>query len=387
MHEFLSANRDELIARCRFRVAQRSVTRGLAPELEHGISSFLDQLIRTLDAGHSDATAARSVSGGSTGVPEMSEMGETASRHGRELLRGEFTIDQVVHDYGDLCQSIAELAVESGQDFRVADFQTLNGCLDNAIAHAVSEFAYQREVAASDRSTLAFNERLGAFAHELRNALSGAMLALSVIRKGNLGLGGATGTLLDRSLVRLRNLIDRSLSDVRALAGLEPQQRRFSLADFIAECGMSGALEASVKNCTLTVPAVDPGLAVDCDRDMLAGAVGNLLQNAFKFTQPGTEVVLSAYAVSDRILIDVSDHCGGLAPGAEDELFRAFTQQGKDRSGLGLGLTVSRADVGTCGGLLGVRDLPGVGCVFTIDLPRYEHVRNAPPSAPAPTAA
>jgi signal transduction histidine kinase len=246
----------------------------------------------------------------------------------------------------------------------------LNRCLDNAIANAVSEFAYQREMAASDRSKLAFNERLGAFAHELRNSLSAAMLALSVIRKGNLGLGGATGLLLDRSLVRLRNLIDRSLGDVRTLAGLAPRQLRFSLADFIAECGLSGTLEADVMKCTLTVPSVDPALAVDCDRDMLAGAVGNLLQNAFKFTRPGTEVVLSAYAVSDRVLIEVSDHCGGLAPGAAEELFQAFKQHNEDRTGLGLGLAIARADVGTCGGLLSVRDRPGHGCVFTIDLPR-----------------
>jgi len=371
MYRFLNKNRDELIARCRFRVAQRSVTRALAPELEHGISHFLTQLIRTLEAEASGSAGSLGVSGRSGGVPELSEIGATAARHGRELLVGDFTIDQVVHDYGDLCQSISELAMESAQEFQVAEFQTLNRCLDNAIAHAVSEYAYQRDAAAVDRSNQAFNLRLGVFAHELRNALATGMLALSVIRTGNLGLGGATGTLLDRSLVRMRNLIDRSLGDVRTLAGLPPQERQFSLAAFIAECGLSGSLEASVKGCTLSVSPVDPALALECDRDMLSGVVGNLLQNAFKFTKRGTQVTLNAYAVSDRVLIEVSDHCGGLPPGSADKLFLAFAQVGNDRSGLGLGLSIAQVDVTACGGLLNVRDRPGTGCVFTIDLPRH----------------
>ncbi len=60
------------------------------------------------------------------------------------------------------------------------------------------------------------------------------------------------------------------------------------------------------------VPHVEEGLAVDVDRDMLLSALGNLLQNAFKFTKPGTDVSWAAYAVADRILIEVEDHCGGL---------------------------------------------------------------------------
>jgi hypothetical protein len=65
----------------------------------------------------------------------------------------------------------------------------------------------------------------------------------------------------------------------------------------------------------LTVGDVDAGLALDVDREMLLSAVGNLLQNAFKFTRPNTEVVLSAYAAGDRIRIEVEDHCGGLPIG------------------------------------------------------------------------
>ena len=99
--------------------------------------------------------------------------------------------------------------------------------------------------------------------------------------------------------------------------------------------------------------------------------MGNLLQNAFKFTHHGSEVSLHAYANADRILIDISDCCGGLPPGAES-MFLPFTQQGGDRSGLGLGLAICQRSVEANNGVIRVRDLPGHGCVFTIDLPRLE---------------
>ena len=125
----------------------------------------------------------------------------------------------------------------------------------------------------------------------------------------------------------------------------------------------------------------DPGLAVDADRDLLLAAVGNLLQNAFKFTRPGTQVRLSAYASADRILIDVEDCCGGLPTGAEQRLFLPFSQNGVDRSGLGLGLSISRASVEANAGVLRVKDLPGHGCVFTIDMPRQAMPALAPVGA------
>jgi signal transduction histidine kinase len=156
---------------------------------------------------------------------------------------------------------------------------------------------------------------------------------------------------------------------VRITAGLAVQNQLFSLADFIAAIKVSASLEAQVKECTLAVCDVDPRLAVEGDRELLFSAVGNLLQNAFKFTQPHTEVTLNAYAEADRILIEVADRCGGLSQDA-DTLFQSFTQAGTDRSGLGLGLSIARRSVEANDGFLRLRDVPGSGCIFTIDLPR-----------------
>ena len=116
-----------------------------------------------------------------------------------------------------------------------------------------------------------------------------------------MGLSGATGRVLDHALIGLGNLIDRSLAEVRMTAGMQVMRSLCSLADFVAEIKLSASLEAQVKDCGFMVADVDPLLAIDVDRDLLLSAVGNLLQNAFKFTHPHTEVTLNAYALANRI--------------------------------------------------------------------------------------
>jgi signal transduction histidine kinase len=372
MHEFLSENRGELIERCRMKVAQRATPKATAEELDHGITLFLDQIIKTLKAEESSHCAESwRLSGPASGVGAvLSEMGIGAKEHGRELLQHGFTIEQVVHDYGDLCQSVTDLAVEVNAPLSNDEFRTLNRCLDNAIAVAATEFSAQRDntFAAKDADA---NLRLGFFAHELRNELNSATLALTAIKSGSVGLTGATGAVLDRSLVALRRLIDRSLSEARMTAGMPVQPKVFSVAEFIAEIQLSASLEAKVHKCILTVSFVDSELALDADRELLLSAVGNLLQNAFKFTHPLSEVLLKVYASADRIFIEVEDKCGCLPDGDAERMFLPFTQTGGNRSGLGLGLSISRRSVEANAGTLSVRDLPASGCVFTIDLPRH----------------
>ena len=99
-------------------------------------------------------------------------------------------------------------------------------------------------------------------------------------------------------------------------------------------------------------------------------ALNNLLQNAFKFTHPHSEVTLHAYSAGDRVLIDVKDNCGGLPAGFAQKMFEPFTQGSLDRSGLGLGLSIARRAVESDGGRLTVLDVPGKGCVFSVSLPR-----------------
>ena len=371
MHAFLANNRDELIARCKAKVAKRARRSATEEQLCNGVPLFLEQLIRTLiaeDAGIYDVAVM--VSGPSGGdALALSEIGVAAAAHGKALLVLGFTVDQVVHDYGDLCQSITELAHERDAPFHVEEFRTLNRCLDNAIADAVSEFSAQRDSDVAERLSSEANERLGFLVHELRNALQMANLSVRALELGGLALTGATGSVLKRSLASMRNLVDSSLAEVRAGNSAPFPQTVFSLAALIEDARTAAQLEADVRGCMLLVAPVDPVLRVDANRDLLLGSLGNLLSNAFKFTHRHTAVNLNAYEVDDRLFIDVEDRCGGLAPNWAETMFKPFVQLSSDRTGLGLGLAIARQNVESMGGTLTAKNLPDVGCVFTIGFP------------------
>src|SRR6185436_10653344 len=122
---------------------------------------------------------------------------------------------------------------------------------------------------------------------------------------------------------------------------------------------------------TLTVMPVEIGITIDADRQVLAAVVGNVLQNAFKFTRPCTNVTLRVSASGARVLIEIEDECGGLAGGdAHDELFRPFEQRNADRTGLGLGLAFSRWAAAANNARIYTRNHPNRGCVFVVDVPR-----------------
>jgi len=371
MHDFLTNNSDDLIARCRAKVAQRPTRGATATQLANGVPIFLDQLIRTLRAEQIDQPdKSVAISGTSAGTAGHSEMGASAANHGRDLLALGFTVDQVVHDYGDLCQSITDLAYERDAPFQIDEFGTLNRCLDNAIAEAVTEFSYQQETIAKSHREDAVHKQ-ATLLHELRNYISTADLALNALKSGNLGTSGATGAVLGRSIAALKGLVSRSIDEVSEPSTASSNAQLFSLADFICEMEAAAALTAAAQGCSLFVSVVDSDLAIRADKELLTGALGNLLNNAFKFTRPSTQVSLESYAVADRVLIDVKDHCGGLAPNVLDEIFMPFIQAGKDRSGLGLGLSIAKHSVELFGGTLTVRTSPGTGCIFTISLPRH----------------
>lgn len=371
LHEFLTANRDELVARCVAKVASRPIPPPTSAELTHGIPLFLSQITATLRMeAAADINGSLKVSGSNPEQsPTKTEIGEAATQHGNELQRKGFTVDQVVHDYGDLCQAITELAVEHAAPITAAEFRTLNRCLDNAIADAVTRFGSQREQAIRDRATADTNERLGFLAHELRGKLNVARLALEAMRRGTVGTTGATGTVLDRTLLSMRDIIDRSFAEVRLGVGLPPRRERILIGRLVEDVQIFAGMEAAAKGLTLSVRAGEPGLAVEADRHTLMSALSNLLQNAIKFTPTGGRIALGVHASARRVQIDVGDECGGLPEGETDGLFSPFAQRGSDHTGLGLGLSISRRGVEANDGKLSVRNRPGKGCVFTIDLP------------------
>ena len=353
LHEFIEVHRDQIIGRCRAKVAARSAPPPTAAEIDHGVPVFLRQLSEALRLGQ-------------TADPEI---GRVAVKHGHDLLLQGFTVSQVVHDYGDVCQTITEMAVEMDAPITTEDFRTLNGCLDDAIAGAVTEYGRERNQSTLDGEAARGSERFGFLAHELRNLTNTAILAFEVLKTGNVGVAGSTGTVIHRSLLGIRALVDRSLDEVR----LTQEVRTLSpllVSELIDEIEPTARLEARALGVTLAILPIDHEAAIQADRGILASVLGNVLQNAFKFTGPHTTVTLRVVGGPERVLIEIEDECGGLPGGEVDALFHSFEQRHTDRTGLGLGLAFCRWGVESNNGRIYARSLPGRGCVFTIDMPR-----------------
>jgi signal transduction histidine kinase len=304
---------------------------------------------------------------------------DAARQHGKAMREQDFSVADVVHDYGALRQAIVELAQEREAPVGIADMAALGRRIDHAAGVAAGEFVSQHTAALTAEHEEDVNHRLGVFAHALRNHVTTATLAVHISRNGNAGLEGPSGKILDRSLKGLAQLIDRSLAEALLAHETVVEPEMFSLGEFIADLQASASLEADAMQCGFVVDPVTPGLALRGDRDLLLASVGSLLQNAFKFTRRNTEVRLHAHPTGERIQIDIEDNCGGLPVGGIERMFLPYGKRRGDQTGVGLGLSISRRSVEANGGTLTVRDVPGRGCVFTIDLPSHDD-----PAAPKP---
>ena len=316
LHDFITTHRAAIIARARAESDGQPWPLVSTSELEHGVPLFLSQLSETL---RWETTA----------TPfSANAIAESAAKHGRELRERGFNISQVVHDYGDICQAITEVALEQKLPIRTEEFHTLNRCLDTAIAEAVTEHA---RITAESRSTEEI-ERSGHLAHEIRDILNTSLLAFHTLKKGTVAVNGSTGTVLGRSLLTLRDLVENTLSDVRMGANIQ-QSQRVPVASFLSEIAVAGHLHAENRALGFAIDPVDPGLAVKGDPQLLGSAVMNLLNNAFKYTRAGGRVVLRALPTDRHVWIEVEDECGGI-PGRAEDSFKAFADRRmNDRSG------------------------------------------------------
>lgn len=353
LDDFIRENRETILERSRQRVRARLGSEPTEVEMTSGIPTFLVQLGDVLRQGQDSAAFS------------SQQLARSAGEHGRELFRLGLSVGQVVHDYGDVCQVITELAIQQGAPISGLEFRQLNLCLDDAIAGAVTEYASQREHALSAQDT----ERLGVFAHELRNLLNTATLAFESIQSGRVAVSGSTGMVLGRSLMGLRNLVDHSLASVRLDADLA-RPETILVADLLGEIEIGATMQAQARGLRFSATPVSNTVAIKGDRQSLLAALANLLQNAFKFTHKDGRVSLTTRVTAARVLFEIEDECGGLPPGSTDKMFRPFSQFGNDLSGVGLGLSICLKAAHANHGEIQVRDLAGKGCIFTLSLPR-----------------
>jgi hypothetical protein len=228
LHEFLTSNRKELIKRCKDKAGARFEPSLSPATIDHGVPLFLQQLTGILRKEQlSDDRPAEGKSSVLLGGDGRSEIGRSATLQGTEFQRLGYNLDQVVHGYGDVCQAITTLAVEQTAPISADEFRTLNRCLDNAIADAVTAFGGAGQVSRKAQAET-LSERLNAYAEEQGRLVDIAVRSYSAIKTGSVGLSGATGALLLHTLEELRSLPERKLPAIRLrdpATGLAPKQK------------------------------------------------------------------------------------------------------------------------------------------------------------------
>lgn len=356
LYDFLIENEKEILAMTAKKSLSQVGIRSSSEQLKVGLPIFYKQLIAAL---RSDSSLMALNSGS-----ENRAISQSAGVHGGELMKMGYTLSQVVHSYGSLCQSITELANDKKLEITPGEFRHFNHFQDVAIAGAVTEFQLLRDTQVSDREI----QHLGFLAHELRNALATVSMSLELIKEGTVGFGGSVGQVLDRGLKRMEDLIDHSLTEVRLRVDPKVHVDKVDLLKLVDQIVITAEIDARVRLQTLEI-RIDPGLFLFADQQLLYSAISNLIQNAIKYTHDGGKIQIRGRKDQGKIVIEVEDECGGLANDGID-LFKPFEQQNENRKGLGLGLTIAQRAVLLNGGTIEVQNLPGQGCIFRITLPQ-----------------
>lgn len=361
LYKFLVENREKILAVTREKIIGISENKPTTEESERGLPEFYDHMLYEMKRE-------------SQGLPKSSEKSaarkhgqHSTTLHGKELSRLGYTVSQVVHGYGVLCQAITELADARRIQINAREFSVLNLSLDIAIADAVTGFAKHASVEIVGSIDSA--KRTGVLAHELRNALAATSLAHALIKKGVVGAAGSTNALLESNLNRMRDLIDGSFAELRMQTDKVVNLQSVLLIQIVEEVEATASQEANLKGLTIKME-VPRDLHVNADRHYLVSALSNLVQNAIKYSKQNGIIWVRGRDLDKDLVLEVEDQCGGLPKGKFEELSQSFSQKRSNRASPKL--SISREAVSRNGGTLTVHDSPGKGCIFSITLPKRE---------------
>jgi signal transduction histidine kinase len=231
------------------------------------------------------------------------------------------------------------------------------------------------------------DEFLATLGHELRNPLAPLRHGLDLLRRRASAAGDAAGDadvlqMMDRQMVQLVRLIDDLLDVSRVSQGkIELKRDRIQVVDVVRQAMETSRplMEAAQHSCVLDIPP-DP-IWLDADLTRVSQIVGNLLNNAAKYTPEGGAIRVSVWEDGDMAVIEVADNGIGIASEMLPQVFELFAQvdnhQDRTRGGLGIGLALVRQLVTMHGGTINAASAGlGQGATFTARLPL----------APAPAA-
>lgn len=239
---------------------------------------------------------------------------------------------------------------------------------------ALRELAERLEEAerASDRKT-AF---IGHVAHEFRTPLSSILGFASILLEQETELPEERRRAYLEIILRNARHLQHVAMDILNLSKVEAGTLEVTLAPMDAAQAASAAIhslqpQAAAREITLRLDAVEPA-PVLADEGRLRQVLLNLLENAIKYSPPGSTVAVSARADADGARIEVRDRGPGISDRDQDRLFVEFSRinpGGRRVAGAGLGLALSKRMVELMDGEIGVVSTPGEGSTFWVALP------------------
>jgi signal transduction histidine kinase len=248
-----------------------------------------------------------------------------------------------------------------------------------------------RELAEVDRRK---NDFLAVLSHELRNPLAPIQNSVYLLERAPPGSDQTTRAreVLKRQTAHLTRLVDDLLDVTRISHGkVTLKSTRLDLRDVVRKTTDDLRSLFMENRVELRVEQPVGSILVDGDATRLAQVLGNLLQNAVKFTPRGGSVSVHLGRADGRAILSVRDTGVGMDPAQVERMFQPFAQgaQGSARSqgGLGLGLALVKGFVELHGGSVSARSSgPGQGSEFVVTLPLLEQAPEQELPSAAPTA-
>jgi two-component system phosphate regulon sensor histidine kinase PhoR len=349
LSSLLAERRVEILERWTQRIAWEHADKNLSHgELQDHLPLFFEQVLTALGVAETHDTV----------VPTAS------AAHGTQRLRVGFDLAEVIREYEILTECILDEVEAVAGSITTRAFRSVQALLNKGRAEAVSAYIERRDA----EEAHAHSQHMAFIAHELRSPLTTAFLVASALQKKVRPEDDTALSMLVRNLTAMRELINQVLTADR-LAGNVPLTREtLDLRSLLEEVLADARLVAERNHVQLILEAPEP-LPFQGDRRLLRSAITNLVGNGVKFTHEGRAIIVSATRAEGHITIAVEDGCGGLPEGNAAELFEPFVQRGEDRTGFGLGLAIVKQALEAHGGSALVRNLPGRGCVFSLELP------------------
>jgi signal transduction histidine kinase len=336
--------------RIRWEHTDKDLSRG---ELWDHLPRFFDEVLEALSAE------------GDSGKKKAASNRSTASAaHGTQRLRVGFDLAEVTREYEILTECILEEVQAVGGTLSIGHLRRVLRLVNAGRADAVVAYGEHRET----DITRAHSQHVAFVAHELRGPLMTALLALTQLRQQVRTEDEWVVGMLTRSLMSLRDLIDKVLTAERLAGGVPVTREPLDLHALLDQAVTENRLTAEQRHIELTLSAPST-LHFSGDPRLLRSAIDNVIGNALKFTHQGSVVTIRALRSDKLIRIEIEDACGGLPEGKASELFEPFVQRDEDGRGFGLGLAIVKQAIEAHGGRVSVRNLPNKGCVFVFELP------------------